>query len=490
MEAVNVQAQCSGINLDNSYIGSPVYNSFDTYEKVQAGESFIDFITLQFAIPYGSNCPGFKLKVKALGNFSNGINSVAPDFVSLRFNRVTTGSPSAAAMGVSNSSIALSTSDVTLINSNAAFVAPPDYNVVHKYDMLVQGGNQLLVGSGTYSGTLTFSLYNAANQLVTTKNLTASFTVAYSNSCTGVVLNSYSSNQYAFSNYAQQMSGATVADAATLQYNTNGASCRGWTLKVRATGNFINGANTVSPQYFALRFNRVSTGGPSASSIGVNNNPVTLNTTDLALISSSAASFNGNTEQKFDLLIQGGNQLLLPNGTYTTNLIFSLYNQVNQLIASTTTAISFQVNSTVNSYSLVLQNGAAQVDLAFVNPADFVNGISITKARGLKITGYTAYQVIVKTSSANLVTTSSSNTIPVSAINLETTKYTSTAAGISCFNRSLSVSDQYIINNPLSDYTQQSVEYNLRYYTNPGDGRFSSQSGIFTTNILFVATPL
>lgn len=482
--------QCIGIQMDGSYIGSPVYNSFDTFEDVQSGESFIDFITLQFGVPYNSNCPGWKLRVRALTNFTNGAATISAQYVSLKFNRVTTGAPSAAAMGVSTVAVPLSTSEVTLINSNAAFIAPPDYNVVHKYDMLVAGGSHLLAGSGTYSAVLQFSLYNSGNVLVSTKNLTASFTVFYSNSCTGVVLSSYSSNAYSFANYGQQMAGATIADAATLQYNTNGATCRGWTLKVRTSGNFVNGANSVSAQYFSLRFNRVNSGSPTASAIGLNNAAVPLSTADANIITTSNASFNGGTEHKFDLLIQGGNHLILPNGTYTTNLVFSLYNQSNQLISTATTAVNFQVNSTTNSYTIVLQNSANQVDMNLSTPAAIATGVSVLKLLGLKVTGYSAYQVVVKTTSANLVSASSSNTIPVAAISLEVTKASLTSGGINCYSRALSASDQFFVTNPLSDYTQQIVEYNLRYFTAPGDSRFSGSSGTFTTTVLFVAIPM
>jgi hypothetical protein len=490
MNVVRSYAQCTGINLNGSYIGSPVYNSFDTYEEVLNGESFTDFITLQFGVPYNSNCAGWVLKVRALTDFSNGMVTIGAQHVSLRFNRVTAGAPSAAAMGVSTNAIPLSTSNVILINSNAAFIAPPSYNVVHKYDMLVQGGSHLLTGSGTYTATLVFSLYNSSNVLVSTKNLQASFTVFYSNSCTGVVLNCYTSNAYSFTSYAKQMAGATVTDAATLQYNTNGATCRGWILKVRASGNFVNGANAVSPQYFSLRFNRVNSGTPSANNIGVTNAPVPLSTTDAVMINPSNASFNGGTEHKFDMLIQGGNHLILPNGTYTSSLVFTLYNQANQLISTSNCNVTFQVNSTTNSYTLLLQNSANQVDMNLSTPAAITTGVSVSKTQGLKVTGYSAYQVIVKTSNANLVSSTTANTIPVAAISLEVTKYTTTNPGIICFTKALSVTDQYFVTNPLSHHTQQVVEYNLRYFTNPGDSRFSGSSGTFTTNVLFVAIPM
>ena len=481
----SANAQCN-ITL-NGNIGGAVWNSFDTYADVLSGETFDEFITLSYSASFGENCPGWKLRVKTLGNFTNGSATIAPQYVSIRFNRVSQGNLSAAAIGVTNTAVALSTSDVTLINSNAAFTAPPDYYTAHKFDMLVAGGSHLLVGSGTYTATLRFTLYNSSNVAVSTKDFQASFNVVYSNSCTGVTMSFYQSAQNSFTNYAQQMGGATVTDAINLQYAPNGATCRGWTLKVRAAGNFVNGANTVSPNFFSLRFNRVVSGSPSAANIGVSNTAVVpLSNSDAVLINNSGDSFNGGTVHRFDMLIQGGNHLLVPNGTYTASFIFSLYNQANQLISTATNNVVFQINSNVSSYTVELQNAANTVDMVFT-PALYDSGISISKLRGLKVTGYTSHQILVKTSTANL--TSGSNTIPVGAVSLETTKYTSTAAGIVCYTRALSAADQVIANNPVSNYTQQVVEYDLRYYTAPGDSRFSTQSGVYTTNVIFIAIP-
>ena len=215
-----------------------------------------------------------------------------------------------------------------------------------------------------------------------------------------------------------------------------------------------------------------------------------INNTDVTLINLSNAPFTAytSTEHKFDMLIQGGNHLLVPNGTYTGNLIFTLYNQNNELVSMSTVPVSFAVNSTSNSYTLELQNSANEVDLVFNTLESYTNGVSVAKSRGLKVTGYNPYQVLIKTSGLNLVG-ADSNTIPVAAVSVETTKYTSTSGGILTFTRELSTADQIIITNPLTDYTQQVVEYNLRYFTAPNDSRLSAKSGVFSTTVLFVFIP-
>lgn len=311
------------------------------------------------------------------------------------------------------------------------------------------------------------------------------------NSCSGATINSYFSNQPSFLNYKEQMSGKSVIDAVSIQYTPNQANCTGWSLKVRANGNFFSGSNSVLPQYFALRFNRVASGSPTAAQIGVTNNTIALAYSDVALIDQSNAGFNAyaGTEHKFDMIIAGGNHLLVPNGTYTASLTFTLYNQNNEVVSTKIQDVSFQINSSSNSYTMVLQNSANVVDLVFNTLANYQNGVSVTKTQGLKITGYSGYQVIIKTSGSNLENNEVS--IPVAAVNVETTKFTSTkGAAINTYTRALSATDQIIINNPVSHPSHQITEYTLRYYTAPNDSRLANKSGTFNTRVLFVAIPL
>ncbi|MES2332721.1 MAG: hypothetical protein V4539_24145 [Bacteroidota bacterium] len=463
---------------------------FNTLADINAGCTSTNYLTVQYSgFTNGVTYPaGWTLKVKANGSFSNGSSTILPQYVSLAFNSA----PSGPSGVTGNGYHALSTvTAASLYTTSASLQTPPIYFFEHKLDMKIQGGSHLAIGTGTYSTTLTITLVDKNGVTLATKNdVAVSFVVNYTNSCNTATIASYSSNQYTFSTYAQQMAGATITDANTVQYNPNSATCSGWSLKVRAAGNFTSGANSIAPQYFSLRFNRVSSGSPSASAIGVTNTPVVLSTSDVTLINQSNAGFvaGTGTEHKFDMIIQGGNHLLLPNGTYTGNLVFTLYNQSNQVVSTTTVSQSFAINSSVNSYSIVFQNSADNINLAFNTIANYINGVSVTKTNGLKITGYNPYQVIIKTSSPNL-SSASGATIPVSVVSLQTTKSTSTSAGINVYTRQLSATDQIIITNPLVDFTQQVVQFNLRYYTTAGDKRLSGPSGTFNTSVLFVVIP-
>ncbi|WP_276349243.1 hypothetical protein [Daejeonella sp. JGW-45] len=432
---------------------------------------------------------GWTLKVQANGDFSNGINTIPAQYVSIGFSSVD-GGPSGVS-GTGNKVLSKTTAQPLIITSTA-LQSPPHYYFVHKLNMIVSGGNHLLAGSGTYSTSLTLTLVDANGIIVSTNsNVPVSFVVNFNNTCSGATLNSYFGNQPVFTDYAALMAGRTVTDALSIQYAPNQAACSGWTLKVRANTNFINGSNSVPAQYFSMRFNRVAAGSPSAAQIGVTNNIVPLSFTDATLIDQSNAGFTpyAGTEHKFDMIISGGNHLLVPNGTYTANLTFTLYNQANEVVSTKTQDASFQINSSTNSYTVVLQNSAHVVDMVFNTLASYQTGVSVDKPRGLKVTGYNGYQILIKTSGANLQN-EEDVTIPVSVVNVQTTKHTNTSGNITTFTRALSVADQIIINNPVKNSSMHVVEYNLRYYTTPGDARLSGKGGTFNTTVLFVAIPL
>lgn len=462
---------------------------FNTLDNITAGCTSSNYIFVQYqGFSGGFSLPaGWTLKVQANGDFTNGTATIPAQYVSIGFNSADGGPPGVS--GTGNQALS-KTTPAALINTTSQG-SPPYYYFVHKLDMTITGGNHLLVGTGTFSTTLTLTVVAQNGTIVASNNnVGVSFTVNYSNSCTGATIGGYTGNQYTFSNYSDQMAGRTVTDAVTIQYAPNAAGCTGWSLKVRADGNFVNGSNTIPVQYFALSFNRVSTGVPTAAQIGVTNNPVTLSNIDVPLINQSNKGFTpySGTEHKFDFVITGGNHLLVPNGTYKVNLVFSLYNQSNQLVSTKVMEIAFQINSSTNTYTVVFQNSADVVSMLFNTLADFTNGVSVTKSKGLKITGYSPYQVFIKTSGASLEGVGG-NTIPVSVVNLQAVKFTNTTGTVTTYTRTLSAADQLLISNPMTDYTHQVVEYDLKYFTTPGDSRLVGKNGVFSTTVLFVTLP-
>lgn len=482
-------AQCNGARIQGISKGGNY--QFNTQNQILAGGTITDYLTLQYSLRNNTNCAGWSLRVSASGDFKNGNNTISISHAAIRFNRVSAGGPSASQIGVSSVPVQLSTAEMPIItNAQAPLQAPPNSYIEHKIDFIIQGGSHLSAPTGSYSTTLTFSLYDQNNNLVSSRSVSVGFSINFSNTCSGTTISAYGGPSYTFSNYAQQMAGATINDAVTVQYNPKNSTCTRWSLKVRANGNFVNGGNSVPPEFFALRFDRVSGGAPSAAEIGVTNTPVQLSMADMPLISQSNAGFDGYATHKFDLLIQGGNHLLVPNGTYSANLTLSLFNFDNQLVSTTNVTVSFQVYSSTNSFTVQLQNTGNQADLVFNTMSSYVNGVNITKTRGLKITGYSPYQVLLKAAGDNLQSSLTGRTIPVSVVSMENTVATPNVTAINTYNISLSSADQVIITNPMTNYLYQSVEYTQKYSTQPGDNRLALPAGTYTGNLIFVVIPL
>jgi hypothetical protein len=462
-------------------LGSPV--TFNTKASISTNLSSSNYLTLAYAMSSTSNS-GWTVRIQANSDFSNGTSTIAAGFVSLSYSSAVGGPNNTSSRGYqtlsTTSSKSMISSSRSITNGNNIFQ--------QRFNMRVTGGTHLGLGAGTYSTTLTVTvLSNTGQVMASDSNILVEFIVNYSSTCETAVISSYASNQANFTSYAEQMAGTTVTDAVSVQYNPNTATCDEWSLKVRVAGNFTNGGTSVAPQHFSLRFNRVSAGIPSAAQIGVSTFPKPLDNIDVTLIGGSNATFTAYTftEHKFDMQIQGGSHLIIPNGAYTGTLIFSLYNSNNVLISTSNVDVTFNMNSVYNSLTLELQNLANEINLDFNTLANYTNGVSVTKARGMRVVGYQPYQVMIKTSGLNLVS-AGSTTIPVGAVKIQATKYTSTSGGISTFTRELSTSNQVIVTNPMVDNTQHVTEYDLQYYTAPGDTRLSGKSGVFNTSVLFI----
>ncbi|EOR93725.1 hypothetical protein ADIARSV_3065 [Arcticibacter svalbardensis MN12-7] len=455
-----------------------------TYEAVMAGITLDNHLTVVTNFEGGMNIPaGWTLKVRANGNFTNGINTIPLQYVSLKFRGVE------GIQGVSGSQVPLTNDDVNLISTTGAITSPPAYYVPFKFDMIVQGGAHLMVPTpGTYRTTLTISLCNSAGAPITSLySVPLSFTINYDNTCSGTTIGNIYSTSYNFDAYSKLQTGATVTEGITIPYSSNGTNCRGWSLKVKANGNFVNGSSSVPVQNVSLRFNRVPDGSSTNAQIGASSNPIALSMSDVILINQSNAPFGYSVAHTFDMIIAGGGALsaATTQGTYSCPLIFTLYNQNGQLISTKNVSVSFQItyaNST--SYTLTLFDPS--VSFGYSSISNYLNGMSVAKKNGLKIVGYTAYQVIVKTVGPNLI--NGANTLPVSIIKLQNASSTN-KPGITSTNVSLSANDQVIIVNNLTDHTYQTVEYNLEYLIEANSAITTAPSGTYTTQVVFVILP-
>jgi hypothetical protein len=457
--------------------------SVNTYAQVQAGVTTNSNLTVAFAMSGEDYAAGFTVKVRANDDFKNGTSTIPASYVSLKFRSASKG-----INGLSGGQVPLTRTDANLVNS--AENLNNEHYMAQTFDLIIQGGNHLIVPlTGVYSTTVTISFYNNNGQLISSNsNIPLSFTMNFSNGCSGMVLSAASNVSYNFNTYAQLATGGTATNAIVTQYNPNGANCTGWSLKVRANGNFTNGSSSISPDHVSIKFNSVSQGSPSAAAIGVTNNPIQLSTNDVTLINPSNAPFSNYTSHTYDLVIEGGNYLSLAiSGTYSCPITLSLYNQAGQLVSSSNTLISFQItyaNST--NYTITLTD--PDVNMQYNTPADYAAGKSIIKTKGLKVVGINAYQVIVKTLDPYLK--SGTNQIPVSVVRLENMPAVA-KSGISTFPINLSSADQVIIRNLMPDNTYRTIEYDLKYVISGANTNISAAApGAYSTQVIYVVLPL
>ncbi len=455
-----------------------------TYDAVMAGITLNDHLTIVANFNQNASfSAGWTLKVRANGDFTNGSSTIPSQYVSLKFRSVN------GVQGVSGSQVSLTNAYANLITTTAALASPPAYYVPFNFDMIIQGGAHLMVPTtGVFSTTLTVSFCNSAGTVVTSLNsVPISFTINYSNTCSGTTIENINSTSYNFDTYSKLQLGATVTEGITIPYASNGANCRGWSLKVRANGNFVNGSSSVPAQNVSLKFNRVSAGSATNAQIGASGNPIPLSMSDVTLINQSNAPFDFSAAHTFDIIIAGGSALssATTQGTYTCPLIFTLNNQNGQLISTKNVSVSFQITyGNTNDYTVTLLY--PNVSFGYSSIANYLNGILVTKTNGLKIVAYSAYQVIVKTVGPNLI--NGSNTLPVSMIKLQNSSSTS-KSGITSTNISLSANDQVIIVNNYNDYTYQTVEYNLKYIMEANNAITTAPSGTYTTQVIYVVLP-
>ena len=245
----------------------------------------------------------------------------------------------------------------------------------------------------------------------------------------------------------------------------------------------------------ALRFNSVSN-GPTASAIGVSYNPVELSTADMPLITNAGARLVAppytTVTHRFDAIIDGGAQLIQPdNGNYTNTLVFSFYDQNNQLVSSWTTPVSIQIYYNASSSTVILQNGANVASFLLNSPSAITAGQSLSKPLGLKVTGYYGYQIFAQTTNANLVSSTTTDVLPVSVIQLQAT-LSSSATGVTCNTITLSPSNaQPLITNVFPIWPFTTLEYNLRYFISPNNSVVQSATpGTYTGTLVFVTVPL
>lgn len=490
-------AQCS-LTLGGS---ANVQITFNTYAQLQAGATSSNAVTLAFTLPYGINCPaGWSLKVRAQGNFTSGANTIAPGYTSIQFSQAT-GGPATGSVGINSSAITLSTTNQNIVSSSGiGLVIPPNsyYYYEYKFNFSVQGGSHLYKPSGTYTTNLIFTLYNASGTQVSTVSMPASFTNNVNVSCTPLTFaNSGFTNPFTINSYTNITNGGTATAGVNVNYNVPGGTvCTGFTLKVRASANFTSGANSVAATYASLRFNQGSSDGPTAASLGLTTSAVQLSTSEVTLVSNSSGVIQTppySFSHKFDLILQGGNHLKLPTGTYSTSLIFTWYNSSGVAVATVTIPVNFVNNVNMSCSTVLLDNSYFNTPFTFNTYAEIMAGATSTSGltvhytipSGIACTGFT-----LKVRATGAFTCAGSSVAASYAsirFNQATGGPTPASLGMPASAIQLSTSDVTIINNSsgIIETPPASFDHKFDVILQGGTHLIKPDNGTYSTNLVF-----
>lgn len=297
--------------------------------------------------------------------------------------------------------------------------------------------------------------------------------------------------------YQEQIAGKIESEYIGIGLNIgNKTHIVDWTLRVRALGDYVNQSNpgsSVAPQFTSLQFSSVNRNAMAPA----NTAPVRLSTSETVLLFGTlpldSQTSGGYLQYKFDIIIQGGNHLLVANGNYRVSLEFLLYDANNNLLDSfVLNNVGFQIQTgNYGSNTLILQNSANNITFVFDDLSDFQNGLSRSKPLGLKVEYNGPYDIIVKANSNVLTSTTTSSTIPVSAIHLEITQTQENLPNLTIApSFSLTAAETVAVRNPSRNYLYADVEYNLRYFIPQNETRnILGSSGTYTTQIFFIAIP-
>jgi len=305
-----------------SYGGSPI--QLNTYNALLNGGTAVQYLGAQINTFAAGVCPYWKLTVRATGNFSNGAKELDLRYVSIRFNTVT-GGPSGGQIGIPTNPFVLSMNETVLIPRSNVPIDVTKYQTYQiMYDMIIQGGNQLLVlTNGEYATNLVFNLYDQNGNLISTSTNRAVFQVYYdANNSTKVDLQNGADNIL-----MQFTTPSSIANGVTVNI-PNGLSVTSYSshqLIAKAATNRLASASD------PLNFIPISTIRLSLSAAGPYNNitcysvPLSVNGQVVADNPMSDYTYqNVFYNLVFSIAGNDPNVIAAPPGTYTSSMVLTL----------------------------------------------------------------------------------------------------------------------------------------------------------------------
>lgn len=304
--------------------------------------------------------------------------------------------------------------------------------------------------------------------------------------------------------------GASQTGGITLRITQSGPlNISNWKMSVKAIPSTISNGHYFPPEKMSLHPSSISGQAqdpgplPTISTIGILNNTILANNSDVYFIPlSNAPLYNKGTynsyydlQMIFDLNILGGSYLTdLKAGSpqYPVSLLFTLYGANNEVLRTTVVNYTIQVHASLsgtppveNKYSIKVSSGARNGLLNVSSLSDYVNGASVTYTNGLSIASNTDYQVSVKSMSSTF-SSIQGNTLPLGIVNVALLPTSGNQA--------------YVTAKPLSNASQilstgnttnnQAVYYDIKYYTSPNDQRLvQAKMDEYTITLQYEITP-
>lgn len=272
-----------------------------------------------------------------------------------------------------------------------------------------------------------------------------------------------------------------------------------WKLTIRLIQDFSYLSSSVGAEYASLQYNSQTNFSQNINPIHFDVKHFPLNKFSETVLVNSEVPLSGIVYRafSFDLTIQGGTQLLAkPNGSYQSAYEFKLYEvkpNGDVLISAFTTTLGNSAGFVINyignviKNNIVLQNGAEQFNLSFVNASDFVTGKSITKIKGLKVTSIPNYQISLRAASSVLTSATSSATLPVSVLKVALAPNPAIAAVVTNSPLTLSAVNQVIAVRTF--LWLPTIEYDLTFFVSPNTPGLYVPAGTYSTFVYFVLTP-
>lgn len=272
-----------------------------------------------------------------------------------------------------------------------------------------------------------------------------------------------------------------------------------WKLTVRLIQDFSYLNNSVGAEYSSLTYNSQTNFSQNPSLISFSAGLFPLSKFNETVLVNSTVPLNGIVQRgfSFDLNIQGGPHLLSkPNGSYQSAYEFRLYevrNSGDVLINSFTTTVGNSAGFSINyignviKNNIILQNGADQFNLVFANATDFVNGKTVTKIKGLKVTSVSNYQIAVRAASSVLTSATSSASLPVSILKVAIAPNPYT--GVVSTNTPLSLSAVAQVIASKNFAWLPTIEYDLTFSILPNTPGIFVPAGTYSTFVYFLLTP-